>query len=78
MMMDRNKSSSSLTSKNGTINGSNNNNNNDNNRITKEEEEEDDEIKFLKKVHRWDKMMRNNSFTWDDTPGNHVNNTNKI
>ena len=69
--MDRIKSSSSLTSKN--VSSNNNNNNNNNNNITKEEEEEDDEMKFLKKVHKWDKMMRNNSFTWDDTPGNYMN-----
>ena len=59
------KSQSLLSSKNSSSNVYYNNNDK-NNRVTKEY---DDEIKFLKKVHRWDKMMRNNLFTWDDTLG---------
>ena len=41
----------------------------DNNKTKDDDnDDDDDEMKFLKKVHRWDKMMRNNSFTSKDTP----------
>jgi hypothetical protein len=40
----------------------------DNNKTKDDDNDDDDEMKFLKKVHRWDKMMRNNSFTSKDTP----------
>jgi len=55
-------SSSSIGTKTSSINTSKENNK------TKDNDDDDDEMKFLKKVHRWDKMMRNNSFTNKDTP----------
>ena len=54
-------SSSSIGTKTSSINSSKENN-------KTKDDDDDDEMKFLKKVHRWDKMMRNNSFTSKDTP----------
>lgn len=74
--MDRTKSSSSVSIKNNTNNNNNNSTSKDNTNNDKKnsnnQDEEDDEMKFLKKVHRWDKMMRNSSFTWDETPTHRV------